>query len=87
MAELTRVEAVAVATIVCPRCEARAGERCTALSESGGTPQPTPRPHETRLLAVRAGYAIGWMDRHCEADYNGVTLDLLDSIETAGREA
>lgn len=84
------LEAIAVATIVCPRCEAKAGQRCTAISGTGGTPQSTPHPHEPRLLAVRAAYALGWEDGDTGPTQTPaplMTRELLDSIVRTGRDA
>lgn len=84
------LDAIAVATTPCPRCEVTPGNPCVALSESGKPAQRADHPHEPRLLPVRAAYAVGWFDGNggrSERPAEIMAVDLLDKIIVAGREA
>lgn len=83
------VEAIAVATVPCPRCEVRPGQPCVALSETGAPVQRADHPHEPRLLSVRAAYSLGWYDADSgqSARVQPMDVDLLAKIVIEGGRA
>lgn len=85
------VEAIAVATYACPRCESQPGHPCQTVSETGGTGEVAEHTHEPRMLGVRAafteGYKQGTLDESGDSGVKLVDNALVENIVKVGRAA
>lgn len=81
------LQALAVALVICPRCEARAGVKCWAISEVGGEARHADGSHEPRLLVVRAAYSLGYNDADNGIDWQQPLVErkLIDTMIESGR--